>query len=121
MVEPVTLRGQHVLLEPISLGHVEPMRRLIAGQSFPWTTVPRSPEAVESWVSFALAEMERRGAGVFAPRLPGGGMGGWRRLFDMQKWAWRSKEDVIDACEIGHTWLSPAVQRTAVNTEAKLL
>jgi len=28
---------------------------------------------------------------------------------------------VLDACEIGYTWLAPRAQRTLVNTEAKLL
>src|SRR5207249_11767982 len=41
---------------------------------------------------------------------------GSTRFFDFQRWS-----SGIDAVEIGHTWLSAQAQRTAVNTEAKLL
>jgi RimJ/RimL family protein N-acetyltransferase len=52
---------------------------------------------------------------------------GCTRLFDLQRWEWlpgkdpRPGQDVLDACEIGYTWLAPRAQRTPINTEAKLL
>jgi RimJ/RimL family protein N-acetyltransferase len=86
-----------------------------------------APAQVERYVEGALAQMERKAAVVFAICLPSGELVGSTRLFDLQRWDWpdgsdpRPGEDVLDAAEIGYTWLSEKVQRTAVNTEAKLL
>jgi len=51
---------------------------------------------------------------------------GSTRFFDIARWHWpaghdRAEPNVIDTCEIGHTWLAPSAVRTAANTEAKLL
>jgi RimJ/RimL family protein N-acetyltransferase len=127
MIGPVTLRGRFVLLEPLARRHVEPMRQLAVGprETFHWAVVPR-PEEVEAYVEKALALVERRQAVVFATCLPSGELVGCTRLFDLQRWDWpgrdpRPGEDVLDAAEIGFTWLAERAQRTAVNTEAKLL
>lgn len=128
MIEPVTLRGEHVLLEPLAPRHVEALRAIAAGprESFTWAMVP-TPETLDAYVAQALAQVERRQALVFAICLPSGEPVGCTRLFDLQRWTWppgadpRPGQDVLDAAEIGYTWLSPAAQRTRVNTEAKLL
>jgi RimJ/RimL family protein N-acetyltransferase len=123
-VNPVTLRGKHVLLEPLGKQHVEPMRRIMAGDrsTFGWQWLP-PPEGVEGYIEKA---MQMR-ALAFATCRPDGTMVGSTRLFDLQEWDWppgldpRPGDPAIDACEIGHTWLAPEAQRTAINTEAKLL
>jgi RimJ/RimL family protein N-acetyltransferase len=126
MIAPVTLRGRFVLLEPLAQRHVEPMRQLAAGprETFRWAMVP-SPDEVEAYVARAIAQMEQRQAIVFATCLPSGELVGCTRLFDLQRWEWardpRAGEDVLDAAEIGYTWLAQDAQRTPVNTEAKLL
>ena len=104
------------------------MRELAGGprETFEWAQVPQ-PEAVEAYLEKALAQVEKRQAVVFATCLPSGELVGCTRLFDLQRWEWpagvdpRPGNDVLDAAEIGYTWLAPRVQRSQVNTEAKLL
>ena len=110
-----------VRLEPLSLAHVEPLRRIASGprETFTWANVP-SAEHVEEYVRKALA-MQAVPFAICA----GSEVVGCTRLFDLQRWDWppgtAPDRGEYDACEIGYTWLSPQVQRTSVNTEAKLL
>jgi N-acetyltransferase len=52
---------------------------------------------------------------------------GSTRYLNVEFWTWpagspwQRGETVPDVVEIGATWLAPAAQRTAINTEAKLL
>ncbi len=127
-IEPVPLQGRFVGLRPLGLADVPALRALAAGPrgTFEWALVP-APEQVERYVETALSQMSRRAAVVFAIRLPSGEVVGCTRLFDLQRWEWpegkdpRPGQDVLDAAEIGYTWLAERAQRTAVNTEAKLL
>jgi RimJ/RimL family protein N-acetyltransferase len=127
-VVPVTLQGRFVVLRPLSRGDVPALRALASGPrgTYEWALVP-APAQVERYVESALAQMERKAAVVFAIFLPSGEMVGCTRLFDLQRWDWpegsdpRPGEDVLDAAEIGYTWLAEKVQRTALNTESKLL
>jgi len=127
-IEPVTLSGKSVVLRPLSADDVPAMRALAGGprETFEWAFVP-TPEQVPGYVASALAEVERKAALVFAICTPAGELAGCTRLFDLQRWEWapgkdpRPGQDVLDAAEIGYTWLAERVQRTAVNTEAKLL
>jgi len=127
-IEPVTLSGKSVVLRPLSRNDVPALRALAAGPrgTFEWAFVP-TPEQVAQYVDGALALMERKAALVFAICMPDGEPAGCTRLFDLQRWEWppgkdpRQGQDVLDAAEIGYTWLAERVQRTPVNTEAKLL
>ena len=127
-VTPLTLRGTFVVLRPLSRDDAEALRAIAAGprETFEWAMVP-SAARVPEYVEKALAQMERKAALVFAICLPSGEVVGCTRLFDLQRWDWppgadpRPGEDVLDAAEIGYTWLAEKAQRTAVNTEAKLL
>lgn len=110
--------GRFVRLEPLSAAHVPGLRAIAQGarDSSPWGNVP-APDAVEAYVSKALA-MEALPFAI----VSGGEVVGCTRLFDLARWDWQPARDrVYDACEIGYTWLAPAAQRTAVNTETKLL
>ena len=126
-IEPVTLRGVAVTLRPLSREDVPALRALAGGPrgTFHWGFVP-TPEQVPAYVETALAQMDRKAALVFAI-LESAEFVGCTRLFDLQRWEWmpgtdpRAGEDVLDAAEIGYTWLAESAQRTAVNTEAKLL
>ena len=127
-IEPVTLSGRSVVLRPLSRTDVPAMRALAAGPrgTFELAFVP-TPDQVPQFVDVALAQMERKAALVFAICTPAGELAGCTRLFDLQRWEWlpgkdpRQGQDVLDAAEIGYTWLAESVQRTSVNTEAKLL
>jgi N-acetyltransferase len=127
-IEPVTLSGKSVVLRPLSRNDMQAMRALAAGPrgTFEWAFVP-TPDQVPQYVDGAVALMERRTALVFAICTPAGELAGCTRLFDLQRWEWlpgkdpRPGQDVLDAAEIGYTWLAESAQRTPVNTEAKLL
>ena len=127
-IGPVTLSGKSVVLRPLSRNDVPAMRALAAGPrgTFEWAFVP-TPDQVPQYVDGALALMERKAALVFAICMPDGELAGCTRLFDLQRWEWlpgkdpRQGQDVLDAAEIGYTWLVERAQRTSVNTEAKLL
>src|SRR3989475_6409214 len=127
-IEPLTLQGRSALRRPLARGDAPALRALAAGPrgTFEWALVP-APEQVERYVETALSQMGRRAAVVFAICLPSGEVVGCTRLFDLQRWEWpegkdpRPGQDVLDAAEIGYTWLAERAQRTAVNTEAKLL
>jgi RimJ/RimL family protein N-acetyltransferase len=126
-IEPVTLAGRFVVLRSLSREDIPAMRALAAGprDTYTWALVP-PPGHVERYVENALSQVDRKAAVVFAICLPSGELVGCTRLFDLQRWDWpandpRAGQDVLDAAEIGYTWLAERVQRSAVNTESKLL
>jgi RimJ/RimL family protein N-acetyltransferase len=127
MVEPVTLTGGTVVLRPLEASDAAALRAIAEGprDTFQWANVPQ-PGAVDAYVERALQATSIRQALVFAICAQEEVIG-CTRLFDLQRWEWpdgndpRPAEDVLDACEIGYTWLAPAAQRTAANTAAKLL
>jgi RimJ/RimL family protein N-acetyltransferase len=127
-VEPLTLRGEFVVLRPLCAADVSALQALAAGPrgTYQFGHVP-APEQVAEYVERALADVARKTALAFVVSLPSGEPVGSTRLFDLQRWEWpngldpRPGEDVLDAAEIGYTWLAEKVQRTAANTESKLL
>jgi RimJ/RimL family protein N-acetyltransferase len=126
-VEPLTLRGRFVHLRPLSRADVPALQEIASGprDTFEWAMVPTAAQVPE-YVEKALSQVERKAALVFAICLPDGELLGCTRLFDLQRWQWpgvdpRPGQDVLDAAEIGYTWLAEKAQRTAANTEAKLL
>ena len=140
MPEPLdaaTLSGRCVRLEPLSLGHVPALVAAAAGprDTFGLTWVPEANEAaVRAYVEVALAAQAAGTALPFATvRLDADGPGtvvGSTRFMNAEYWTWPiplpkpasvSGRTTPEAVEIGSTWLNSAVQRTSVNTEAKLL
>ncbi len=115
-VETVTLPGQHATLEPLSPAHEDDIKLAVADGEL-WelwfTTVPR-PEGVRDYIEQLLLQRERGEAFAFAVRDNQSGkiVGGTRYLH-------------IDGAnrrlEIGGTWYAQRMQRTAINTECKLL
>jgi N-acetyltransferase len=130
MVEPVVLEGRLVRLEPVCLDHVQ---ALLSAASFrrdtyAFTTVPADLASMTEYVETALAWQAEGTALPFATVDPATRkVVGSTRFFDLQFWSWEEGSthqrgpDLPDALEIGHTWLAPHVQRTGINTEAKLL
>jgi RimJ/RimL family protein N-acetyltransferase len=115
-VEPLTLRGAHAVLEPLARAH-EPGLRAAAADGELWrlwyTSVP-APGDTLAWIDAALAMRDRLGALPFVVRAAvTGEVVGSTRYFNV--------EPAHRRLEIGHTWYAKRVQRTAVNTEAKLL
>jgi RimJ/RimL family protein N-acetyltransferase len=115
--QPVLLAGRQVRLEPLALRHAE---GLLAASRDPgiWTylLVPQFANVgeVKKWIEEALAG-QRAGAEVaFATvQQSDARVVGSTRYLDIRR--------PHRAMEIGWTWIDPQFQRTAVNTEAKLL
>ena len=114
-IEPVTLTGRHVQLEPLAAGHHEALvDATYDGELWKlWYTSVPSPQAMRSWIESALS-MRGHDELTFAIRdLRDGSIVGSTRYF---------RVDAINRrLEIGHTWYARRAQRTGINTEAKLL
>ncbi len=119
-VEPVTLEGRHVRLEPMARERSDVIAAALgaaAADGNMWeskvTTIPR-PEAARAYVDQALAELD---AGLSMPfntidRASGKVVGSTRYM---------NIEAPHRRLEIGTTWIGKSFQRTAINTEAKYL
>lgn len=114
--EPVTLKGIHVVLEPMSLEHVDGLAAVGLGPSIWEFTVGRitTYEEMKADVEKALRDAENGKSLPFVTRI-----------LDSDKIVGSTRFGNIDAAnrkaEIGWTWIAPQWQRTAANTEAKLL
>ncbi len=116
LLNPVTLDGRHVRLEPLAPAHLPGLIEIGLAPELWALTVDRIATAADltRYVQRALAEAAAGSALPFAT-------------------VWRATGQVIGStrfgnyaaahkrAEIGWTWLAPAWQRTAANTEAKLL
>ena len=115
-VQPVTLEGRGIRLEPLTRDH-QPALATAAADGRLWelwfTTVP-APEGMAAYVATAL-EGQRNGHMLpwVVRELATGAIVGSTRYHDIVP--------AIDRVEIGYTWYSASRQRTAVNTTCKLL
>jgi RimJ/RimL family protein N-acetyltransferase len=129
-IAPVVLEGRHVRLEPLSLAHSDGLLAIARGprQTFALTWVPQDAAGVRRYIEEARSEAERGAALPFATLdRSSGRVVGSTRFFAIEFWPVAPGSPlarppaVPHAVEIGHTWLSPQAQRTAINTEAKRL
>jgi RimJ/RimL family protein N-acetyltransferase len=115
-VEPVTLEGQYVRLEPLSLDHYEPLCEVGLEESlWRWTTAAvKTPDDLREYIEAALAARDQGTALPFATieRSSGRAIGSTR---------FANIDRYNRGVEIGWTWVSPQRQRTPINTEAKYL
>lgn len=116
IVEPVTLAGEHVQLEPMLEAHHAALAEVGLDEDlWKWIPVPvRTPEEMKAYVDAALAEQAR---GVSLPftiveRATGNVIGSTR---------YANIERIHRRVEIGWTWVARPWQRTAVNTECKYM
>jgi RimJ/RimL family protein N-acetyltransferase len=113
---PVVLEGEHVRLEPLSLDHHAALCQVaLDPELWRWTIARvRTPDDLRRYMEKALQEQAESRALPFATVLKSLGRPVGSTRFGN-----------IDAphrrVEIGWTWIGQAWQRTAVNTEAKLL
>ena len=115
-VEPITLTGEFVRLEPMGLSHLDALCEVGFEESL-WKWYPAAitnRDEMHAYIEFALADQQRGAALPFVTV---------EKASD--KVIGSSRFCAIDAanlrCEIGWTWINPAWQRSAVNTEAKYL
>ncbi len=109
------LVGRHVVLAPLTHAHIDGLRRARdhAGLDGLWFTNTPALDKVESYVEAALKMQAEGKAMAFAVLDPKSEVVGTTRFYSFEV-------DVPRLC-IGYTWYAPCVQRTGVNTEAKLL
>lgn len=111
----LTLRGRHVVLEPLTPAHADGLRAVVADGVLPalWYTGVPAADVVEAWLADALAARARGECLPFAVRDAAGEVVGTTRFYDF--------DPAVPRLSIGYTWYAPRVQRTGLNTEAKCL
>ena len=115
-IEPVTLTGSKVILEPLSLEHLDGLISAVKdGELWKlWFTSIPAPEKAGEYIKTALDMRENAGAMPFVVRdRESNKIIGCTRYFNV--------DEVNQRLEIGYTWYSESYQRTAVNTECKYL
>ena len=130
MLDPMTLKGRCVLLEPLSSDHVPGLVQAATGSraTYDLTDVPSDATGMRRYVETALCGWDSGNMFPFAviDRLSGRVVGS-TRFGNIEFWSWpagnphQRGEHLPDAVEIGWTWLASGAQRTGANTEAKLL
>lgn len=109
------LTGRHVALESLGLEHVEGLSHALEGDELSrlwYTNVPKAADA-DAWVRNALDNQQHGLEVPFAVRDADGAVVGSTRFYDM--------DASVPKLSIGYTWYAPRVQRSGLNTEAKLL
>ncbi len=112
---PPTLQGVHISLEPLQRSHAAGLREAVAdGRLWElWYANVPSPEDVDAYIDAALATQAGGTQLAMVVRDADGVIVGATRYHDIDRNTPR--------VQIGYTWYAARVQRTAVNTEAKLL
>jgi len=115
-VEPVTLEGSIVRLEPLSEDHLEGLAEVAFDESvWRWTTArPTDVAGLRAWLDTALAHLDDGSELPFATI---------DRATDRPIGSSRFMSIVPEhrRLEIGWTWVAPAWQRQGANQEAKYL
>lgn len=112
----LTLKGQHVYLEPLMIDHIDALNETVLDGDL-WklrvTPIP-NPEEMKKYIEHAIKQREKgRELPFVVRRLCDGKIVGTTRFYNIKP-ANRN-------LSIGYTWYSVSAQRTVVNTECKLL
>ena len=115
-ISPVTLEGQHVRLEPLSLAHHESLLAAAADGEL-WNSAVTIVPSRSTMTGYIEAALKGEAYGFELPfviiRKASGEVVGTTRFYEIERNDRRAA--------IGYTWLSLSAQRTPVNTEAKFL
>jgi RimJ/RimL family protein N-acetyltransferase len=109
------LSGAHASLEPLAIEHLDAIARALDGDALArlwYTNVPKAADA-GAWLHGALDKQAQGIEVPFVVRDADGVVVGSTRFYDI--------DPSIPRLSIGYTWYAPRVQRTGLNTEAKLL
>lgn len=115
-LEPVTLTGKQAMLVPLSLEHLTPLKEAILdGMLWQlWYTNIPAPDEMEGEIRRRLALQSARTMLPFTViDAQSGQAAGMTTFMDIDL--------ANDRLEIGSTWYAARFQRTAFNTECKLL
>lgn len=115
-LDPVTLTGDLVHLEPLSAAHADGLRAAtLDGRVWElWYTSAPSPDGVDADIAAKMDLVERR---LMMPLVI-------RRRADdrvIGVSTYCNPLPAVPAVEIGYTWNAASARRTGTNTEAKLL
>ena len=116
-VNPVTLQGQYVRLEPLTIAHAPGLAKVGLEDDI-WRLMPyglmRTPEDIRRWVELVLSRQASGTDLVFAVvHLASGLVAGSTRYLNI------CPPD--RSVEVGGTWYGADFRRTIVNTECKYL
>ena len=114
-VRPVTLEGTHVRLEPLTMAHHTALAAVLDPTLLQWFVKPATNAAeLREFIAAALEEQAQGRTLPFATieRRSGRPIGSTR---------FGAIDRANRRLEIGWTWIGRSWQRTAINTEAKLL
>jgi len=116
-ISPVTLEGQHVRLEPLTLAHEKALIAAASDGELWNSTVTIVPSSPATMIDYIHAALNGQATGKELPfviiRKTSGEVVGTTRFYEI-----RSADRAV---AIGYTWLAKSAQRTVVNTESKLL
>jgi RimJ/RimL family protein N-acetyltransferase len=115
-VEPVTLEGNRVRMEPLSRVHLDDLCAVGLDEEL-WRLIPtfvKSRDDMRAYIETALAEQERGVSLPFATVVKKNG-----KAVGSTRFGNISAENL--RVEIGWTWIAREWQRSFVNTEAKYL
>lgn len=107
----VTIRGQHVVLEPLHIRHAPELWHAAQGADESWTYLGMGPFASAEAMRRQVADMASMQDYLYWAVRPvaTGVVSGWLALLDIQP-----KHAAI---ELGGIWFSPRMQRTKASTE----
>ena len=110
-----TLEGSHVRLSPLQHLHAEALGAAAADGELwrRWYTNVPKPDAMVPYVEAAMAMQARGEALAFVVHDAQGAVAGTTRCYQL--------DPKTPRLAIGYTWYAQRVQRTGLNTEAKLL
>ena len=110
-----TLGGRRVVLAPLAATHAPALAELArsSGLHQAWYTNVPAPDAVDRYIDKALKDHAAGTALPFIVLDAGGQVVGSTRMYHL--------DPAVPTAKIGYTWYAPQVQRTGLNTEAKLM
>jgi N-acetyltransferase len=110
-----TLRGTHVSIEPLQSAHAHGLRDAASdGRLWElWYTNVPQPDDVPAYVESALKLQATGTQLAMTVRDARGDIVGHTRFYELDR--------ATPRLQIGYTWYATRVQRTGLNTEAKLL
>jgi RimJ/RimL family protein N-acetyltransferase len=120
-IEPITLTGQRVILEPLSQAHHDGL--VVAAQDGElwnlWYTPVPTPAGMEAEIGRRLSLQERGSMLPFTTRLIDPATGGPGRIIGMT--TYMNIDAGTPRVEIGSTWNAASAQGTGTNAESKLM
>lgn len=109
------LSGEHIVLEPLTEQHIEPLQLAVAdGEDWrTWYINVPAPDQMPAYVCKAI-NRAAEGDLAYAVRLKSSGeIVGTTRFYNV--------DPANRRANLGYTWYAQSVRRTAVNTECKLI